>query len=85
MPATVWKGGRGQLKIIVLKVMSHTFETNHHRPLLGNWNVLILTRKELESLEGAEISSRYCWSFFYSGADPSMSAQVSVEILTSPE
>ena len=82
--------------------MSHTFEKNYHRPLLGNWNVLILT-KELELLEGAEISSWYCWSFFYqemfygivdldgrwklfySGADPSMSAQVSVEILTSPE
>ena len=76
---------------------------NHHQLLLGNWNILTLTGKELELVEEAKpyhlniirVSSTKQrgfgtvdldggWKLFYSGADPSMSAQASVGILTSP-
>ena len=76
---------------------------NHHQLLLGNWNILTLTGKELKLVKEAKryhldfigVSStkrRGCgtveldsgWKFFYSGADPSMSAQAGVGILTSP-
>ena len=71
--------------------------------MLGNWNILTLTGKELELVEEAkryhldiiEVSSTKRrgsgtvdldggWKLFYSGADPSMSAQAGVGILTSP-
>ena len=70
--------------------------------LLGNWNILTLTKKELELVEEAKryhldsigVSSTKQrgsgtvdvdggWKLFYSGADPSMSAQADVGILTS--
>ena len=35
----VWRGGQGQRRVIVLKDLSHTFEKNHQRLLLGNYNV----------------------------------------------
>ena len=76
---------------------------NHHQLLLGNWNILTLTGKELELVEEAKryhldiigVSSTKRrgsgtvdldggWKLFYSGADPSMSAQAGVGILTSP-
>ena len=76
---------------------------NHHQLLLGNWNILTLTGKELELVEEAKryhldiigVSSTKRrgygtvdldggWKLFYSGADPSMSAQSGVGILTSP-
>ena len=75
---------------------------NHHQLLLGNWNILSLTEKELELVEEAKlyhldvigVSSTKRgsgtvdldggWKLFYSGADPSMSAQAGVGILTSP-
>ena len=76
---------------------------NHHQLLLGNWNILTLTGKELELVEEAKryhldivgVSSTKQrgsgtvdldggWKLFYSGADPSMSAQAGVGILTSP-
>ena len=74
---------------------------NHHQLLLGNWNTLTLTGKELELVEEAKryyiigVSSTKRrgsgtvdldggWKLFYSGADPSMSAQAGVGILTSP-
>ena len=74
---------------------------NHHQLLLGNWNILTLTGKELELVEEAKryhldiigvSSTKRCgsgtvdggWKLFYSGADPSMSAQAGVGILTSP-
>ena len=76
---------------------------NHHQLLLGNWNILTLTGKELELVEEAKryhldiigVSSTKRrgsgtvdldggWKLFYSGADPSMSAQADVGILTSP-
>ena len=76
---------------------------NHHQLLLGNWNILTLTGKELEVVEEAKryhldiigVSSTKRrgsgtvdldggWKLFYSGADPSMSAQAGVGILTSP-
>ena len=76
---------------------------NHHQLLLGNWNILTLTGKELELVEEAKryhldiigLSSTKRrdsgtmdldsgWKLFYSGADPSMSAQAGVGILTSP-
>ena len=63
--------------------------------LLGNWNVLTLTGKELELVEEAKKytkrrGSRIVdlddgWKLFYLGADPRMSAQAGVEILTSPQ
>ena len=75
----------------------------HHQMLVGNWNVLTLTGKELELVEEAKkyrldivgVSSTKRrgsgtvnldggWKLFYSGADPSMSAQAGVGILTSP-
>ena len=75
---------------------------NHHQLLLGNWNILTLTGKELELVEEAKqyhldiigVSSTKRrgsgtvvldggWKLFYSGADPSMSAQAGVGILTS--
>ena len=77
------------------------FRKNHHRLLLGSWNVLTLTEKELELVEeekkyyldivGVSSTKRHGsgivnldggWKLFYSGADPSMSAQASVGILT---
>ena len=76
---------------------------NHHQLLLGNWNILTLTGKELELVEEAKryhldiigVSSTKRrgsgtvdldggWKLFYYGADPSMSAQAGVGILTSP-
>ena len=77
---------------------------NHHQLLLGNWNILTLTGKELElvveeakryHLDIIEVSSTKRrgfetvdldggWKLFYSGVDPSMSAQADVGILTSP-
>ena len=76
---------------------------NHHQLLLGNWNMLTLTGKELELVKGAkryyldivEVSSTKRrgsgtvelddeWKLFHSGANPSMSAQAGVGILTSP-
>ena len=70
---------------------------NHHQLLLGNWNILTLTGKELELVEEAKryhldiirVSSTKRrgsgtvdldggWKLFYSGADPSMSAQAVV-------
>ena len=76
---------------------------NHHQLLLGNWNILTLTGKELELVEEAKryhldiigVSSTKRrgsgtvdldggWKLFYSGADPSMSAQAGAGILTSP-
>ena len=76
---------------------------NHHQLLLGNWNILTLTGKELELVEEAKryhldiigVSSTTKrrgsgtvdldggWKLFYSGADPSMSVQTGVGILTS--
>ena len=75
---------------------------NHHQLLLGNWNILTLTGKELALVEEAKryhldivgVSSTKRrgsgtvdldggWKLFYSGADPSMSAQAGVGILTS--
>ena len=74
---------------------------NHHQLLLGNWNILTLTGKELELVEKAKryhldiigVSSTKRrgsgsvdldggWKLFYSGADPSMSAQAGVGIRT---
>ena len=68
---------------------------NHHRLLLGNSNVLNLTGNELipplycliffyqESWSGiVDLDCR--WKLFYSGTDPSMSAQAGVGFLTSP-
>ena len=76
---------------------------HHHQLLLGNWNILTFTGKELELVEeakryhldiiGVSSSKRRGsgtvdldggWKLFYSGADPSMSAQAGVGILTSP-
>ena len=76
---------------------------NHHQLLLGNWNILTLTGKELELVEEAKryhldiigvsstkrrgsgtVDLNGGWKLFYSGADPSMSAQAGVGILTSP-
>ena len=67
---------------------------NHQQLLLGNWNILTLTGKELELVEEAKryhldiigVSSTKRrgsgtvdldggWKLFYSGTDPSMSAQ----------
>ena len=78
------------------------FRKNHHRLLLGNWNVLTLTGKELEFVEeekkyhldiigvfsikrrGSGIAGLDDgWKLFYSGADPSMSAQAGTGILKS--
>ena len=39
-------------RVIVLKVMLHTFD--HHRLLFGNWNVVTLIVKELELVEEAK-------------------------------
>ena len=76
---------------------------NHYKLPLGIWNILTLTRKELELVEEAKryhidiigVSSTKRrgsgsvdldggWKLFYSGADPSMSAQGGLGILTSP-
>ena len=76
---------------------------NHHQLLLGYWNILTFTGKELDLIEEAKryhlniigVSSTKRRSsgtvdvdggrkLFYSRADPSMSAQASVGILTSP-
>ena len=78
-------------------------QVNHHQLLLGHWNILTLTGKELELVEEAKrydldivgvsstkqrgsgtVDLNGGWKLFYSGADPSMSAQADVEILTSP-
>ena len=76
---------------------------NHHQLLLGDWNILTLSGKELGLVEeakryyldiiGVSLTKR-CgsgtvdldgrWKLFYSGVDPSMSAQAGVGILTSP-
>ena len=83
---------------------------NHHRLLLGNWNVLTLTGKKLELIEKAKklelvekadqdivgvsstkrrgsriVNLEGGWKLFYSGADPSISAQAGVGILTNPQ
>ena len=71
--------------------------------MLGNWNILTLTGKELELVEEAQryhldiigvsstkrrgsetVNLDSGWKLFYSAADPSMSAQANVTILTSP-
>ena len=76
---------------------------NHHQLLLGNWNILTLTGKELELVEeekryhldiigvssikqsgSGTVDLNGGWKLFYSGADPSMSAQAGVGILPSP-
>ena len=76
---------------------------NHHQLLLGNWNILTLTGKELELVEevkryhldiiGVSSTKRRGsgivdldggWKLFCSGADPSMSAQAGMGILTRP-
>ena len=68
---------------------------NHHQLLKGNWIILTLTGKELELVEEAKryhlhfngsgtVNLDGGWKLFYSGADPSMSAQAGVGILTSP-
>ena len=76
---------------------------NHRQQLLGYWNILTHTGKELELVEEAKryhldiirVSSTKRrrsgtvdwdggWKLFYSGADPSMSAQAGAGILTSP-
>ena len=76
---------------------------NHHQLMLGNWNILTLTRKESELVEEAKrydldivgVSSTKRrgsgtvdldggWKLFYSGADPSMSAQADEGILIAP-
>ena len=73
------------------------------QPRPYNWNILTLTRKQLELVEKAKryhhdiigVSSTKRlrsgivnldggWKLLYSGADPSMSAQAGVGILTSP-
>ena len=80
------------------------FWKNHHRLLLGTWNILTLTRKELKLVEKAKeyhliivrvfstkrrgsgiVNLDGRWKLFYSGADPSMSAQAGVGILTYPQ
>ena len=76
---------------------------NHHQLLLGNWNILTLTGKELELVEEAKryhfdiigdssakirdsgnVDQDGGWKLFYSGADPSMSAQGGVDVLKNP-
>ena len=75
---------------------------NHHRLLLGNWNVLTLRKRvgiakrgkkyHLDIVGVSSIKRRGSeivdlddwWKLFYSGADPSISAQAGVAILTSP-
>ena len=80
------------------------FRKNYHTLLLGNWNVLTLTGKELELVEEAKkyhldivgdsstkrrgfgiVDLDGEWKLFWSGADPSMSAQAGVGILTCPQ
>ena len=75
---------------------------SHHQLLLGNWNILTLTGKDLKLVEEAKwyhldnvgVSSTKRsgsgtvdldggWKLYYSGADPSMSVQAGVAILTS--
>jgi len=72
---------------------------NHHQLLFGNWNILTEKELELMEkvkryhLDIVRVSStKRCDSgtvnldgrWFYSGADPSVSAQAGVGILTSP-
>ena len=78
-------------------------QVNHHQLLLGNWNILTLTGKELELVEETKryhldiigvfstkrrgpgtVDLDGGWKLFYSGADPSMSAQTGVRTFTSP-
>ena len=77
-------------------------QVKYHQLLLGDWNILTPTGKELELVEEAKryhlviigvSSTKRCgsgtvyldggWKLFYSGADPSKSAQAGVGILTS--
>ena len=89
-PLHIWRGGRGQCRVIVLKVMLHTFG-KYIRLLLGYWNVLTLTGKELKvvreakkyhlNIVGVSSTERHGSGIVnldggsFSGADPSMSAK----------
>ena len=40
--------------IRIRRKVAHSIRVNHHQLLLGNWNILILTGKDLELVEEAE-------------------------------
>ena len=52
-PLHVWRGERRQRRIRTRDDVAHS-QVNHHQLLLGNWNILTLTGKELELLEEAK-------------------------------
>ena len=51
----VWRGEWRQRRVFVLVIMYVAYSrVNHHQLLLGNWNILTLTGKELELVEEAK-------------------------------